>query len=57
MNTLKELIKTRGTRIQSRELYQVLEKKNISHAGIANSLRSLNEGGYVFEEEDCYFLQ
>jgi hypothetical protein len=57
MNTLKDLIKTRGTRIHSRDLYQALEKKNISHGVIGNSLRSLNEGGYIFEEEDFYFLQ
>ncbi len=44
-------------KVGKNELFIVLERKNLSHNQVTNSIRTLNDNGYLFEEEDYYLYQ
>jgi hypothetical protein len=54
---MKDLSRNRNGKISKNDLFVNLEKKNLSHGQINSSIKNLNDGGYLFEEDDYYSLQ
>ncbi len=53
---MKEMSKRGHGKINKNELFNTLEKKNLSFDKISNSIRNLCDMGYLCEEEDYYTI-